>query len=544
MPADPREILRTAASLLQSGRYVGAAGALRYALDLAPTDAEVVSAIAQVSARTRTLITLGRSQEALAVLAPLAESSHASGELLMLCGYALMSLGRKDDAEAVLRRWAEQEPGNRDAAWRLAAALADNDKPVEAESVVRRDIAHRGSAAEAAFVLGRSLLGQARFDEAETEFRKVVQTKPDHQIAHSNLMELVWMRTGDVDEASHAIDMTLQAYPMLRGLRIAKARLLTSARMPQAALAEIDAGLALDAQDPALLKAAATIALEFDGARALRYARRALSVVPHDRGALVAFGNASLAVGDVRQALDIAAKLHALDPADGEAVAMQADALRIAGDPRYRELLDYRNFVQASYIDTPPGWPDLAGYLHDLQSALTRAHTLHAHPIGNSLREGSQIQLLPEQSESDAIRAFPSAIDEPIRRYMQALGRGKDPMRSRNTGRYQMNGIWSVRLRPGGFHVSHYHPAGWISSACYLHLPAAVTRHGGEGWLKFGEPAFATRATLGPEYFIKPEPGLLVLFPSYMWHGTVPFSGDTEECRLTIAFDVVPVGAW
>ena len=35
-----------------------------------------------------------------------------------------------------------------------------------------------------------------------------------------------------------------------------------------------------------------------------------------------------------------------------------------------------------------------------------------------------------------------------------------------------------------------------------------------------------------------PEPGLLVLFPSYMWHGTVPFH-DTAA-RTTIAFDVIP----
>ena len=35
--------------------------------------------------------------------------------------------------------------------------------------------------------------------------------------------------------------------------------------------------------------------------------------------------------------------------------------------------------------------------------------------------------------------------------------------------------------------------------------------------------------------------GLLVLFPSWMWHGTVPFSGGEQDRRLTIAFDVVPV---
>jgi hypothetical protein len=59
-----------------------------------------------------------------------------------------------------------------------------------------------------------------------------------------------------------------------------------------------------------------------------------------------------------------------------------------------------------------------------------------------------------------------------------------------------------------------------------------------EGWLKFGEPGVRTEPPLPPEHFVKPEPGLLALFPSYMWHGTVPFSGP--DPRLTIAFDVVP----
>jgi len=43
---------------------------------------------------------------------------------------------------------------------------------------------------------------------------------------------------------------------------------------------------------------------------------------------------------------------------------------------------------------------------------------------------------------------------------------------------------------------------------------------------------------LRAEFYLRPQPGLLVLFPSYMWHGTVPFSGT--QTRLTIAFDIVP----
>jgi hypothetical protein len=41
-----------------------------------------------------------------------------------------------------------------------------------------------------------------------------------------------------------------------------------------------------------------------------------------------------------------------------------------------------------------------------------------------------------------------------------------------------------------------------------------------------------------PHHAERPAVGRLVLFPSYFWHGTFPFTDD--GMRLTIAFDVVP----
>lgn len=537
----PLDTLRQAVALLQAGHHAEAASRLRRALDAAPGDAAVRNAVDQLLAVARTSLTIGQIWQAMTLLTPIASSEHANGTALMLYGHALMALGWKDEAEATFRRWMLNEPQNGDAALRLAAVLADSKRPSEAEAIVRAQIARHGETPEATFVLGRALLEQARFDQAETAFRKVVLARPEHQGAQSNLMELVWMRSGDVREAAHALDRALRAQPRLAGLRIIKARLLASARLPREALAVIDAGLELSGRDAALLKAASTIALEFDGARALTYAQRLLQVAPDDRAASVEVGNASLATGDAQTALRVAEELHRSDPTDGRALAMQADALRMLGDQRYRDLLDYGSFVRAEWIDVPEGWPNLSAYLSELTGDLGRLHTLRAHPIDNSLREGSQVQLDPTQSSFASIRAFPQAIDGSIRRYMQALGHGSDPMRRRNTGSYRISGMWSVRLRPKGFHVSHYHPMGWISSACYLQLPPAVENYGGEGWLKFGEPAFPTSPELSPEYFIKPEPGLLALFPSYMWHGTVPFSGTPSDTRLTIAFDVVPV---
>ena len=152
---------------------------------------------------------------------------------------------------------------------------------------------------------------------------------------------------------------------------------------------------------------------------------------------------------------------------------------------------------------------------------------------------GAQISNLIS-SQDPAIRAFFQAVAGPIDRRLQALSGGGDPCRSRNTGAATFQGVWSVRLGADlGRHVDHVHPKGWMSSACYIDLPASMTAATErEGWIKFGEPGIRTEPKLAAEHYVRPEPGLLVLFPSYMWHGTLPFTGP--GARLTIAFDLAP----
>ncbi|MGH8113321.1 MAG: tetratricopeptide repeat protein [Rhodanobacteraceae bacterium] len=528
------------------GRVLMAAGQLAQAERVllgvdrdAPGNPEVTCTLA------RARLAQGRASQALDVLQKLAAPPQALAvEYWMLCGHALMALVRTADAANAFREWLKLEPDNAEARLRLAAALADDQRGAEAEAEVRRCMQSGVKSPNALFILGRALMDQRRFGEAEACFRDVVHLRPDYLTAQDNLSELVWMRTSDVDAAAVELDSALRTHPQVAAaLRVAKARLWLAAGQPEGAVAILDGGLAHAASDPGLLRAAAGMALQFDGARALDYARRALQVVPDDWDALAVFGNALLATGNAAQALATADRLCARDPTNGEALAMRADALRMAGDARCCELLDYGRLIRAEPIDVPDGWSTLNAYLDDLVSALDALHGARAHPVSNSLRGGSQVALVPERSDHAALRAFPAAIDGAIRRYMQALGAGTDPMRRRNTGRYRLNGMWSVRLRANGFHLSHYHPKGWISSSCYLRLPSAVAGPGGEGWLTFGEPAFPTTPVLGAEYFLKPEPGLLALFPAYLWHGTVPFTGTARDARLTIAFDVVPANA-
>ena len=113
------------------------------------------------------------------------------------------------------------------------------------------------------------------------------------------------------------------------------------------------------------------------------------------------------------------------------------------------------------------------------------------------------------------------------------------PLFRRKRAGFRYAGSWSSRLKDRGYHTNHVHAQGWISSAYYVALPDAVENvDSREGWLKFGEPNFPFGIANAVRRAVKPRPGTLVLFPSYLWHGTVPFR--SAQSRTTIAFDAVP----
>jgi hypothetical protein len=232
-----------------------------------------------------------------------------------------------------------------------------------------------------------------------------------------------------------------------------------------------------------------------------------------------------LALGRAAEAVKLAEQLRATRPKDQHAVALLATAYRLAGDARYRQLYDYERLVKSYRVQPPEGWENLEAYLADLAAALDRIHGAGTHPVDQSLRHGSQTSRNLMDYPDPAIRALFAAIDAPIRAHIAAIG---------EVHPYKIASAWSVRLKDGGFHINHVHPEGWLSSAFYVRVPPLPDQ---QGWLKFGEPGPPTAPPLAPEHFVRPEPGLLVLFPSYMWHGTVPFSSG--ETRLTCAFDIV-----
>ena len=513
------------------GDAIGAETQLRHAFALDAGSGPTAVALSEQ------LLSRGAFDEALSVVAELAGAADADIHILTAQGFALKALSRFDEAEVAFGRAARADSHSGVAEHNLAAVYGDMERFALSEEAARRAFAKGLDSGETWLVRARALLGLGRHDEAEAAFREVLRRRPDHVDAHAELAQLIWMRTEDWRAAIRTLDAAIADYPGLQALALKKAEFLQYVGQPEAAGAAIGQVAERPDAEPMIHVVAARLYSDLQPDRALRHAWEAARSLPADRVALGALCEAYLAVGDADASLEVAQRLLTLGALDQHTFGLIATAWRLKGDPRYATLYDYDSMVSASRIDTPEGWPNLESFLASLAVSLDRLHGFKTHPIGQSVRHGSQTSYSLTLSDDPVIRAFFMAIDGPIRRHMASLGGGSDPVRSRNTGAYRFNGVWSVRLQPNGYHSNHLHPRGWLSSACYIVLPSAVERDR-EGWLKFGEPGVPTMPRLAPEYFVKPQPGLLALFPSYMWHGTVPFGG--AEPRLTIAFDIVP----
>jgi len=212
-----------------------------------------------------------------------------------------------------------------------------------------------------------------------------------------------------------------------------------------------------------------------------------------------------------------------------------AAAWRLAGDPRSAWLEGDPRLVRTIDLG-PEALADGA-----LAPLLRSLHVARGEYLDQSVRGGTQTDGPLFSRIAPEIRALRSAVTHAVQNYLAQLP-PIDPahplLRHRRDRAPRFAGSWSVRLRGGGHHANHVHPEGWISSALYIALPPrAPWEPADAGWLALGEPQAALGLDLPPVQRIEPRVGRLVLFPSWMWHGTRPFA---QGERLTVAFDVAP----
>lgn len=106
--------------------------------------------------------------------------------------------------------------------------------------------------------------------------------------------------------------------------------------------------------------------------------------------------------------------------------------------------------------------------------------------------------------------------------------------------RPKLDSMWANLLKGGGHHAAHIHPHSVLSGTLYVETPP------GSGAIRFEDPRLAmmmaapVRVAEAPEALrsfidIVPEPGLLLLWESWLRHEVRP--GKAKGERLSISFN-------
>ncbi|HZW59474.1 MAG TPA: tetratricopeptide repeat protein [Woeseiaceae bacterium] len=453
-------------------------------------------------------------------------------------GVALAGQERYADAEAAYREALRIAPGYGAARHNLGALLSKMERIEESLEELEHAAAAGINGAEIDFNRGSALMKLYRFDEGEQVLADAVRRDPQYADAQKLLAKFRFMRGADnfADELARAA----RRHPDNAELQLALGQVLHGANRLDAAAAALGDALHACGAHPRLLGMLASVHQESgDFTAALRRAREACKANPDDPLLADYEIDALMSLGRADEALPLIQAGRRRRPQHQWYIAIEATAQRLRGDPRYEYLCDYGAMVRTYDLDAPRGWGSMAQFHDDLVPLLHERHQFYAHPLDQSLRRGTQTPRNLIGDPHPVIRAFIAAMQTPIAEYRNAIGvDDAHPLRSRNRGEARLSGCWSVRLTRGGFHVNHIHPEGWISSAYYAEVPDEVAdRQRQSGWIKFGEPRYPVPGA-GAEKTLQPQAGRLVLFPSYLWHGTTPIENDAP--RMTVAFDVVP----
>jgi tetratricopeptide (TPR) repeat protein len=373
-----------------------------------------------------------------------------------------------------------------------------------------------------------------RHDEALTILGDLLARAPGDPGLHHDYNALLYRLARD-DEFLKSYERAPATRPLMLGKAnfLAQAGRIAEAHGIYAALAARDPGDLV-----AALAAARTLAQNGRAGEAGAAFDRLLQRPGIPPGAYVQAAEAALLADDPKRAARLCEEGLALSPGNGSCLALLGTAWRMLGDERDEALSGYDTLVRYFDLNPPDGFSSMDEFNAELNAALARLHPGTREFLGQSLRGGSQTTDHLFGIGIAMVDTLRARIDEAVSRYIAELPEDDaHPFLSRRTGGFRYAGSWSSRVGDTGFHVNHIHPRGWISSCYYVAVPPATTE-GRQGWIKFGEPQLDVALKEPVRHAIQPVAGRLVLFPSYLWHGTIPFHDATA--RTTIAFDVTP----
>jgi len=458
----------------------------------------VHSSIEELISRARAALQQGQTGEAIRLYRLCLEAGAPVASELAGVHYQAGNLAA---AREVLDRAIAQAPGHDDWYFQRGLVLMGLSEPAQACADFDHFISASPGFAPAYFQRALAHLGLHRLGEALDDFRHATQLQPDMVDAWVN-MGILLLRKGDAADAIHA-------------LRAAELR---------------------SPGQPAILHA---LASAYDGAGDVPSALQLYSRLEPATSSNPEFlTNHALCLLRGRQpdaAYRRFERALALAPGDQTALAgLYIAANELGRHDEVDALMDFAALLGVTTLDTLPKTAR-----DGLRVAVESHPELNWEPAGRSTVRGQQSIML-DLTEGSPFHALGEAVSEGVTRQMAALaanpGLATHPWRLAMPRRWRLQ-MWATVLHEGGHQTPHIHPAGWMSGVFYLDAGQPTATDSGAIVFGHPQPEFARSAPPRSLQHV-PRTGEVLLFPSYFFHHTVPYSGPTA--RISLAFDVIP----
>ncbi len=451
----------------------------------------------------------------------------ADADALTLLGLVAQRGGDTAGALEAFARARTADPRNPARIGNHAVALKQAGRFDAAIAAFEESLAIRPDAAATLANLGSCLIAVDRAAAAEAPLRAAIAAAPDHVDAWNNL-GVALARTGRPVEAASAYRRTMA----LRPGHVEAALNLIDVLGDAAEAAAIATSILRDM--PGHPRAANQLAGLRDRAgdlpAAIRIYRDAYAREPH-HAIGINLTMALLRADHPAEALALTDRLLAASPAITTPLALRCIALdRLGRADMLAELMALERFVSVIDLPAEPGF-------HAALETELRAHpSLTFEPAGLVTRCGRQSDDLADAA-SPALRRLATIAHDALAARHGALAGDAHPWTRARPAAWSLT-LWGTILQPGGAVEPHIHAPNWLSGVYYPALPDVVGM-ADEGGLAIG--AFPAALGGGGRHHVQSaRPGRMILFPSWLWHMTLPFGGDAE--RISFAFDLVPHG--
>ncbi|MBD88147.1 MAG: hypothetical protein CMM34_07805 [Rhodospirillaceae bacterium] len=456
---------------------------------------------------------------------------------LHLLGVTSHQVGKNDVAVDLITKALDLEPNYPEAHNNLGLALQALNRPTEAIKSYRLALSLRGDYADAYSNLGDSLQFIGKHADAVFSYRKALNINPGYSLALNNLGNAL-QELGQLDKAVASYKASLKLNPNYAAAHNNLGNALRRLGKLEEAVASYRQGLTLETTSAKLYSNLGE-ALRDVAYRMIEklQCRDYIANENKPRPGETEQDNIWDDVDDcANQALKIVAN-------DTQALALKAAAL-IGKDrlDKWSNLCDFNRLIQTHIIDAPVGHNDLRSFNKVLLERCANDESRIFEVPGKAITNGERVNSLHMDATSSPVSPLLRYVDGLAKKY--AAEHPIDPHHPflAKTPKTWRISAWSSILRKQGYHEPHIHKVGWLSGVYYGRLPDVMGTDDEkqQGCIEFGRPINYVSSGNNPQFHVlRPKEGMVVLFPAYFYHRTIPF--DTDDTRFTVAFDLIPL---